>query len=265
MSEIRQRIMKELTDIEATEGVRILYACESGSRAWGFPSKDSDYDVRFIYVRPVSWYLSITERRDVIERPIDDVLDVNGWDLLKALRLLRKCNPALLEWLQSPIIYMKQGSAADQLRSFGGRTFSPRSSMYHYLHMAKGNFRGYLQGEQVKLKKYLYVLRPLLACEWIERYNTMPPIGFEQLVSTLVPENSELGRAIRELLAQKQASREFDTGPRIEPIHAFIEQKLEYYEQVVVHKAPSEADVEQQLDELFHSVLRDVWGRGGLL
>ncbi|MMZ58794.1 putative nucleotidyltransferase [compost metagenome] len=160
---------------------------------------------------------------------------------------------------------MKQGSAADQLRSFGGRTFSPRSSMYHYLHMAKGNFRGYLQGEQVKLKKYLYVLRPLLACAWIERYNTLPPIDFEQLVSALVPEDSELRRAIHELLIQKQVSREFDTGPRIEPIHAFIEQKLEYYEQAVVHKAPSESDVEQQLDELFHSVLRDEWGRGGLL
>ncbi len=144
MSDVRQQIEVELQRIEQEEGVNILSACESGSRAWGFPSKDSDYDVRYIYIRPVEWYLSIFEKRDVIERPISDMLDINGWDLKKALNLFRKSNPPLLEWLQSPIVYLENGSVAEQIRRVSPLTFSPRSCMHHYLHMAKGNYREYL-------------------------------------------------------------------------------------------------------------------------
>lgn len=101
-------IRSRLDAIQASENVCIVYACESGSRAWGFPSADSDYDVRFIYVRPVEWYLSIDDKRDVIECPVEDGLDINGWDLRKALRLSRKSNPPLLEWLGSPIVYLQK-------------------------------------------------------------------------------------------------------------------------------------------------------------
>lgn len=94
---MREEILKRLTDIEGEEDVKIFYACESGSRAWGFPSADSDYDVRFLYRHPEEWYLSVDleEKRDVIERPINDDLDISGWDLRKALKLLRKSNPPL--------------------------------------------------------------------------------------------------------------------------------------------------------------------------
>ena len=154
------KIDSELKRIEQEEGVRILYACESGSRAWGFPSKDSDYDVRFIYVRPVDWYLSLFDKRDVIERPISDQLDINGWDLKKALNLFRKSNPPLLEWLQSPIQYMEQYGVTEQIRQLSPLTFSPRSSMYHYLHMAKGNFREYLQGDVCENQKVFLCVTP---------------------------------------------------------------------------------------------------------
>lgn len=150
--EMKARITTELARIEAEEQVRILYACESGSRAWGFPSRDSDYDVRFIYVRRVDWYLSIYDKRDVIERPISGMLDINGWDLRKALNLFRKSNPPLLEWLRSPIVYKESYSTAEGIRRIFPATFSPRSCMYHYLHMARGNYREYLQGEQVRVK-----------------------------------------------------------------------------------------------------------------
>ena len=176
---MREQIVEQLRLIEKEEQVRIIYACESGSRAWGFPSKDSDYDVRFLYIRPADWYLSIFDRRDVIERPISDMLDINGWDIRKALNLFRKSNPPLLEWLQSPLVYMEAFTVTEQIRRLSPLTFSPRSCMYHYLHMAKGNYRMYLQGEQVNIKKYFYVLRPVLACQWIERSNTMPPIEFD--------------------------------------------------------------------------------------
>lgn len=262
MTDMKQEIVEELRRIEKEENVRILYACESGSRAWGFPSKDSDYDVRFIYIRPVEWYLSIFEKRDVIERPISNMLDINGWDLKKALNLFRKSNPPLLEWLQSPIAYMENYSIAEQIRSISPFTFSPRSCMHHYLHMAKGNYRDYLQGDQVKIKKYFYVLRPILACEWIERYNAMPPMEFQMLVDGLVPDGSDLKGAIQDLLARKIAGDEMDYEPRINPINEFLEERTEYYERMASGMQVAEGDRNQQLDELFRSALEEVWGKG---
>ncbi|MBW7456294.1 nucleotidyltransferase domain-containing protein [Paenibacillus sepulcri] len=259
MTGYQAQIMEQLRLIEQEEGVRILYACESGSRAWGFASKDSDYDVRFIYVRPIDDYLSIFNRRDVIERPISGMLDINGWDMKKALNLFRKSNPPLLEWLQSPITYMENGAAAEQIRRLSPLTFSPRSCMHHYLHMAKGNYRDYLQGEQVKIKKYFYVLRPILACEWIERRNTMPPIQFEALVETLVPGGSGLKMAIDRLLVRKKAGDELDIEARIDPLNAYLEERIAYYEGLASSTPVSEGATNSQLDELFRAALRQAW------
>lgn len=253
------KIQAELKQIEQEEGVRILYACESGSRAWGFPSKDSDYDVRFIYVRPVEWYLSIYEKRDVIERPINDLLDINGWDLKKALNLFRKSNPPLLEWLQSPIPYFEQFSVVEKIRQLSPLTFSPRSTMYHYLHMAKGNLRAYLQGDLVKIKKYFYVLRPVLACEWIEKYGTMPPMEFEELVEQMLPD-SILKKEIHTLLARKKAGVEFDLEPKISVINDFLERRIDYFETTAKHISDSGEQQDQALDDLFRDALKEVWG-----
>ncbi|MDD9266096.1 nucleotidyltransferase domain-containing protein [Paenibacillus sp. GCM10023248] len=252
-------IKDQLQLIEQTEGVKIIYACESGSRAWGFPSQDSDYDVRFIYVRPVDWYLSIFEKRDVIERPISDLLDLNGWDVKKALNLFRKSNPPLLEWLQSPIAYIEPYGITEQIRRLSPLTFSPRSSMYHYLHMAKGNFRDYLQGDVVKIKKYFYVLRPILACMWIERHGGMPPMAFEQLVEGVLPE-SRLKEDIDTLLARKKAGVEFDLEPKISAIHDFLEKQIAYYEETAKHTAVSGEQQDAALDALFREALKEVWG-----
>jgi len=262
MSDVRKQIDMELQRIEQEEGVKILYACESGSRAWGFPSKDSDYDVRFLYIRPVEWYLSIFEKRDVIERPISDMLDINGWDLKKALNLFRKSNPPLLEWLQSPIVYLEQGSVAEHIRRLSPLTFSPRSCMHHYLHMAKGNYREYLQGDQVKIKKYFYVLRPILACEWIEKTNEMPPIEFDQLVDGLVPEGSELRNVIMQLLARKKAGEELDYEPRINPINEYLEDRISYFERAVAGTVAATGGQDQRLDELFQAALKETWETG---
>src|SRR5438105_459905 len=130
------RIQRELDRIETEQNVRILYAVESGSRAWGFDSPDSDYDVRFIYIRPVREYLRVSPPRDVIELPITETLDVNGWDIYKALELYRKSNPPLLEWLNSPIVYREKGELAADLRRLARDYFSPLRMTYHYLSMA---------------------------------------------------------------------------------------------------------------------------------
>ena len=137
--EIESRIQSELTRLESSEDVLVVLAVESGSRAWGFPSVDSDYDVRFIYLHRTDWYLSIDleHKRDVIEKPIQGGLDISGWDIRKALRLFRKSNPPLLEWLQCPFVYLEKSSFANRLRALLPNFYSPNASFFHYLHMAR--------------------------------------------------------------------------------------------------------------------------------
>jgi predicted nucleotidyltransferase len=258
VSQFAEKIQSELLRIENEEQVRIVYACESGSRAWGFPSQDSDYDVRFIYVRPVDWYLSIFEKRDVIERPVSDQLDMNGWDLKKALNLFRKSNPPLLEWLQSPVSYMERYTVTQQIRELSPLAFSPRSCIYHYLHMAKRNFRDYLQGDVVKIKKYFYVLRPILACLWTLEKGTMPPMNFVDLIDEL-----KLGPALKQeidtLLIRKMAGEEFDLEPKINIINQFLEGQINYLEEAAKQAPVRDERQDEALDGLFRKALREVW------
>lgn len=223
---ISDRIVQTLAQIESERQVSIIFACESGSRAWGFESEDSDYDVRFIYLHPIAWYLSIDRSRDVIELPIDSSLDVSGWDLRKTLRLMRKSNPPLLEWLQSPIVYREHSASLGRLRSLIPSCYSPLACHYHYYHMAEGNYREYLRGDEVRLKKYFYVLRPLLACLWIERGFGVVPIEFSTLVDRLI-DPSPLKQSIEQLVDRKRAGAELDKGPRIAAISDFLDQEIE--------------------------------------
>ncbi len=222
---MRERVLTALEAIEARHHVRVLYACESGSRGWGFSSPDSDYDVRFIYVHQPEWYLRIEPPRDVIELPIDSELDVCGWELRKTLGLLKAANPTLMEWLDSSVIYRQHPETVQALRGLVPDFFSDLRARYHYLAMAKKNFLGYLQGEQVRLKKYFYVLRPLLAVQWIEAGKGVPPMRFDRLMAGTV--SDPLLRAeIEALLERKRQAGEAEHGPRRERIHAFIEQQL---------------------------------------
>ena len=254
---MQEIIRAYLNEIEASENIRIVYACESGSRAWGFPSADSDHDVRFIYARPVAWYLSIYQKRDVIERPVNEGLDISGWDLKKALQLFRKSNPPLLEWLGSPIVYLEKYSVAAKMRQRAPEYYSPTACLYHYLHMARGNFQAYLKDEEVWIKKYFYVLRPILAMSWIENGLGVVPTDFNVLVSRLVTE-PVLKLEIDRLLAAKRAGTELDRGPRIVPISEFIERELERWEQqeIAHHRGRLSRD---KLDDLFRESLAEVW------
>ena len=238
----------------------MLYACESGSRAWGFPSADSDYDVRFIYLRQVEAYLSIQKRRDVIEVAADGMLDINGWDLQKALLLLRKSNPPLLEWLWSPIIYLEEYSIAAQMRDLAARYYSSTASVYHYLHMARGNYREYLKGDRVWLKKYFYVLRPILAVKWTLQGKGLVPTEFDKLVDGLVTD-PVLRREIAALVRKKRRGEELDDGPRIAPINEFIEQELAHFDNVHIDHGKHFAPIDD-LDAIFFSALKEVWGYG---
>ena len=250
-------ISTELEIIETEEDVRVVYACESGSRAWGFPSADSDYDVRFLYIHPRDWYLSIADKRDVIERPIQDGLDVNGWDFRKALQLFRKSNPPLLEWLGSPIVYQEKYSVAAQMRELAKEYYSPAACIYHYLHTARGNVREYLKGERVWTKKYFYVLRPLLAIQWIEQGYGVAPTAFGTLVERLVM-SPALKTAIEDLILQKRAGAELDEGPRIPAISDFIEAEIARHE-AQEERYKTNAPPYEVLDQLFREALEEVW------
>ena len=217
-------IIEKLAEIEQIEDIIILHAVESGSRAWGFPSPDSDYDVRFIYVRKPEFYLKLEKTRDVIEHPISDMLDINGWDLNKALRLLHGSNPTLFEWMSSPVVY-RQTAFIDQLRPIMDDYFSCKSGLYHYLSMAEGNYRDYLKGEKVRAKKYFYVLRPLLACKWILRTHTKPPMIFRELMSAEMDDS--LKPAVERLLDLKMNAPEIKEIPRVDEINAYLDRTIE--------------------------------------
>ncbi|MFX3633409.1 MAG: nucleotidyltransferase domain-containing protein [Candidatus Pristimantibacillus sp.] len=255
---MKEIIVDKLKEIEQNHHVKILFAVESGSRAWGFPSQDSDYDVRFVYIRPPESYLSIDEERDVIEVPINDMLDINGWDIVKALKLFRKSNPPLLEWLVSEINYYEAYGFKDEMLKLRQQVFSPRASLHHYLNMAKGNFREYLQGEQVRIKKYFYVLRPILACKWIEKYNSNPPILFQELVSDIVT-GSGLQTAINELLRRKIAGEELNWEKRIDVINDYIEREIEHLTAFANSCTTDMNDPTEMLNQLFRKYLNSVW------
>jgi len=255
--EITTRVQAELARIESAERVTILYACESGSRAWGFESDDSDYDVRFIYLRQTRWYLTIQNKRDVIEKPIDDELDVSGWDAPKALDLLRKSNPPLLEWIQSPIVYYQQSMFVERLRQLMTDYYAPISCMYHYLHMAENNFRKYLKDDLVWTKKYFYVLRPVLACLWIERDYGVVPIEFQELVDRVVTD-AALRSEIDELLELKREGAELARGPRNAVISGFLERELSRLNAET--QSPPQTRDPAALDRLFVDTLREVNG-----
>ncbi|MCP5230813.1 MAG: nucleotidyltransferase domain-containing protein [Zoogloeaceae bacterium] len=224
-------IRRRLAAIETEHGIRVLYACESGSRGWGFASPDSDYDVRFLYAHPLSWYLRVSPGRDVIELPISDELDINGWELRKALGLLKKGNATLIEWLDSPVVYRADAGFLAALRDAARRTHQPARSFHHYLHMARGNYRQYLRGDSVRLKKYLYVLRPLLAALWIEQGRGSAPMPFQQLVDAMVTD-AELRAAIDRLLAIKRSAVEAERVAPMPVLNRFIDAQLTRLESV---------------------------------
>ncbi|MBB4837325.1 putative nucleotidyltransferase [Sphingomonas kyeonggiensis] len=208
---VRQEIETRLDRIEAEHGVRLLLAVESGSRAWGFPSPDSDYDVRFLYVRPRDWYLSLAPGRDVIETPIEDEIDLNGWDVRKALTLLLKSNAVVSEWMLSPIRYRTDDPFIARLAELADELLDPRAIAYHYARSGKLAADRWLDGEgDVPVKKYFYALRPALAIRAI-RLNpaARPPMNLQALVEA------------------KARTSERANGTRLPEIDALIRGELE--------------------------------------
>lgn len=253
----RLLIQTKLSQLEEEYGICILLAVEAGSRAWGFSSPDSDWDIRFIYIHRPQWYLTVEPGRDTLERSFEEEkLDLAGWDLRKALSLFRQTNPSLLEWLHSPIIYRQDVRFVDALQALEPLSFNPIKAMHHYLSIARGHNEKYLQRDGFTLKRFLYYLRGLLACIWIEQRLSAPPVRFTALVEATVSDPI-IREAIGKLLALKRESKEHDQSAVAPELIDFTERLMQNYgERFLMFRPPlPQTDITPKLDKLLFKYL----------
>jgi predicted nucleotidyltransferase len=255
-----EQIRQALTSIEKQHDVTVLFAVESGSRAWGFESTDSDWDVRMIYQSRPAHYLRVSPARDVIEnadvKHPDPDLDFSGWDVQKFLQLATRSNPAVFEWLQSPLIY-READVFTSLRPLLASFFSPLAAAHHYLSMAKHNYREHMrdgQAPSVRLKKYLYITRPLLCLRWIEANPLAgpPPMSFSEVLYARSTPDSVCA-PLAELVERKKLGEELDEGTPIPVVNAFINAELARWQVAGAMSAlPTGNGDARLLDEWFH-------------
>lgn len=223
---VRTEILARLRRVELEHDIQILFAIESGSRAWGFASPNSDYDVRFIYRHRRDWYetIDVEHKRDVVEYEIVDEIDINGWDVRKALKLFAKSNPGIIEWIQSPIKYIDDGHLRLELLKLVPSVYSPVAGCYHYRSMAKANLKNYLSRDKIKLKKYLYVMRALLAARYVAENKLPPPLPFCDLFYLI--EDHDVLISVVDLVKRKTLGGELDEGDHIEVLDEYIKYEL---------------------------------------
>ncbi|KPF68585.1 hypothetical protein IP88_11705 [alpha proteobacterium AAP81b] len=252
---VRQDIELRLATVAADERVHMLMAVESGSRAWDFPSPDSDYDVRFLYVRRRDWYLQLQAGRDVIERPIVDEIDLNGWDIRKALGLLLKSNAVISEWIESPIRYMPDHPVIERVRALADDVLDARALAHHYASLGRNAADRWLDGDgDVPVKKYFYALRPALAVRCLRIDPTLrPPMNLQALMAAGdLPEG--LVRDIAMLVDAKRRTNEHANGTRMPALDALIRSELVRAPEVP-GRAQSDERHRERADQLFLDIV----------
>jgi predicted nucleotidyltransferase len=251
---MKKRILEELNKIEKNNGVKVIYACESGSRAWGFASEDSDFDVRFIYVHSKDWYLTIADKPDVIEIPFDGVLDINGWDIKKSLKLLRKSNSPLLEWLFSPIKYRNVRLVMNAFVELSAEAFLPESSCHHYLSMAQNIIENFTEAEKISVKSYLYSLRTILCGRWIIARANQPPMKIQDLLNEFLP-SGELRELVDKLIDMKVNGTETTKIDRSLYFEEYLERQHSFVK-ANIPKNPKKVPIEK-FDSVFQKILSE--------
>ena len=213
-----ENITQKLKQIEADHRVKILHACETGSRAWGFPSPDSDYDVRFIYLHEKDWYLALNDRKDTIEI-MDGDLDITGWDLRKCLRLLKKSNVPLIERFQSPVQYYADDQFRTGFMQLIREYYSPTASFFHHYSLANKFWNELKEQESIKLKSYFYLVRSLLSCNWIIKDKAVLPMDIEGLMNYIDDKSKEV---LQRLIALKATVDEAYRYPQDQAMQMFV-------------------------------------------
>lgn len=255
-----------LDSICATQGVEIPLAIESGSRAWGFPSPDSDFDCRFLFVRPVQQHLSPWVHRDVVETPLVDDLDVNGWDLGKALKLLLKGNAVVIEWLRSPIVYRGEPWFRDGLLEFAKRYADRGLIARHYLHLGERQRRAYFaDGTSVPQKKIFYALRPAATLRWLRLHSeaSIAPMHFPTLMLECEPP-TDVAVLVAELIERKSITRELGSEALPPAIGAFIDHEFSLArESFQSRAAPPSAEARREAEGLYREFVLRAFGSSG--
>jgi predicted nucleotidyltransferase len=221
-------ILQHLHQTARREGFQILYACETGSRGWGFASPDSDFDVRYIFVYPRERYLSVFEPPEQFTQMLEadgEELDFSGWELGKLLLLLSKSNATPYEWLQSPIVYQEVPEFREALFSLGAEYLNPRTLIHHYLGICHKSMHTGIDGDQINIKKYFYVLRPLLAAKWAADKRSVPPMQFRPLLNQL-DESMPVRQLIEQLWIAKEQAKEGAYTPLLPEIQHFVAEEM---------------------------------------
>lgn len=244
---ISSTILSHLEDIEHQYDVRVLLAVESGSRARGLFSDESDWDVRFVYVNKLDWYLNVNEGRDVIEEMFNDNIDMVGWELRKTLRLFQKSNPSLMEWLHSPVVYRADEKFLSRMRAMEPVYFNPIKTMYHYESLYIKHDKRYLQDSTNPLKRFLHYLRGILSCRWLEQHKTMPPVLFSELVKATVDDDS-IRQKINVLIALKRQTKENDNLEVDASLVEYARKLAEHFEQTIPDFRPQLSHAGDSLD-----------------
>ena len=249
-----QSIQTKLHRIATSEPLHLLLAVESGSRAWGFPSPDSDYDVRAIYIKQPENYLCIDEQKDTFEYIENQWFDVGGWDIRKALRLLRKSNAVLLEWLRSPIVYTQDEAFIGRLNELAPQYVQTAALLYHYRGIAGNALKAMDLAQPIKLKKWFYVLRPLLAARWAVKQGGIPPMTLVELMNEW---QTDCATQITDLVALKAGQDEsylHTLSPELQKL------TVDLYNEVSALSAPAAEPADSgPLNELFRSTLATIY------
>jgi len=258
---IKQQIINKLHETEVAHNVKIPLAIESGSRGWGFASPDSDYDCRFIYVPSKEYYLSIQNRRDVIEYDVDAVFDINGWELAKAIQHIIKSNAVILEWLSCQEIYLRHEEVASKLERLAKKFFNPIHVTHHYLALARKKLDEIEGNERALLKAYFYVLRPLANVRYIEKFGVMSPMEYHKTLSA-IDLDDEVCAEIGRLLEIKKSAVEAELIEHNEILVSYFKREIDYYTaRVKEMKFEPIRDLEFA-DEVFREILELMWDNG---
>lgn len=248
---MKKVIQNTLQEIEKQKGIKILFGVESGSRGWGFSSKDSDYDVRFVYVRSKNEYLEINERADFLDFPINDELDINGWDLQKFLKLLYASNATPFEWMQSPIFYYKKDEVFNIIFEQFGSFYCQQTIIHHYLGLVRKMLPD-LDNPTIKLKTLFYILRSLLAAKYSFVYTKFPPMEFSKLDHLI--EKGNVLFEIKRLLELKTNSSEKDISSISFDLKNFIKDTFHFLNSVDKIKSKGTFEV-NVLNQTFLKIL----------
>ena len=255
---IKATILKKLRETEEKHQVKIPLAIESGSRGWGFAATNADYDCRFIYVHQKDWYLSVLDKPDFIEYPVDEVFDIKGYDLTRALQYIIKPQAVMHEYLTSNVIYIRNEAIVGKLQALASDFFNPIPISYHYLGLAKRTYKEIMATEKAKIKKYFYVLRPIANLNFIRQHKRMPHMEYERTLAELELD-PKIDLAIQELTALKMSSKEHDLIPPFQPLIEYFQAEITKFDSCINDMTHIKNRNYAPVDETFRNIIEDVW------